>query len=113
MKRLFNKTKKKLLYNNLRIPGCLGRIKGLLGKKNLSKEEALLLKGTSLIHTFFMAFPIDVIFIDRENVVIGYRKGLKPFRVCSAPRGTCSILEVAAGSIKEIDLEKGDIVEVK
>ena len=111
--RLFNSTKKRLLYNNLRIPGCLGRIKGLLGRRNLSKEEALLLKGTRCIHTFFMAFPIDVVFINREALIIGYKENLRPFRVCSGPRGTYSILEIAAGSIKEIDLEKGDRVEVK
>ena len=111
--RLFNSTKKKLLYNNLRIPGCLGRMKGLLGRKSLSGEEAFLLKRTRCIHTFFMAFPIDAMFIDKENIIIGYKENLRPFRVCSGPRGTYSILEVAAGSIKEIDLEKGDRIEVK
>ena len=54
------------------------RMKGLLGKSGLKTGEALWIKPCMSVHTFFMKFPIDVIFLNKKNHVIATIKNLKP-----------------------------------
>ena len=75
---------------------ALTRLRGLLGRRGLDPGEGLLLRPASSIHTFFMRFPIDVVFLDRE---LGVRKvvpELGPWRAAFA-RGARSALELPAG----------------
>jgi uncharacterized membrane protein (UPF0127 family) len=74
----------------------LQRMKGLLGRKELPPGEGLLLEPGSSIHMFFMRFPIDAVFLDREHVVRKVVPGLKPWRVAFA-RGARSVVELPAG----------------
>jgi uncharacterized membrane protein (UPF0127 family) len=46
------------------------RLKGLLGRQSLRRGQAMLLRPANSIHTFFMRFPIDVLFVDKNNMVI-------------------------------------------
>jgi uncharacterized membrane protein (UPF0127 family) len=72
------------------------RMKGLLGRRELPPGEGLLMRPTSSIHTFFMRFPIDVVFLDRDLVVRKVASGVKPWRLVVARRAR-SVLELAAG----------------
>jgi hypothetical protein len=74
----------------------LRRMKGLLGRNELPPGEGLLLRRASSIHTFFMRFPIDAVFLDRNLVVRKTVRGLKPWRLAFAGRAR-SVLELAAG----------------
>ena len=49
----------------------VARMRGLLGRDGLEQGEGLLLRPASSIHTFFMRFPIDAVFLDRELAVVG------------------------------------------
>jgi len=72
------------------------RLRGLLGRRGVGGDEGLLLVGSPSIHTSFMRFPIDAIFLDRELEVIGIKASLKPWRVSG--RWTAKhILELRAG----------------
>ena len=57
------------------------RLRGLMGRKSVGSDEGLLLVGSPSIHTTFMRFPIDVLFLDRELGVIAVKEGLKPWRI--------------------------------
>ena len=72
------------------------RLLGLLGRKTLGSDEALLLLNTNSIHTWFMRFSIDVVFLDECLAVIRAESGLAPFRSAACP-GAAHTLEIPAG----------------
>lgn len=85
------------------------RTRGLLGRRSLSPREGLLIEGCSSIHTCFMRFPIDVIYLDREGRVVKIVSHLAPWRFSSA-RGARSTLELAAGACARNGIAVGDVI---
>jgi uncharacterized protein len=83
------------------------RLKGIIGWKKLRQGEGLLIRPSSSIHTAFVRFPIDAIFLDKEMTIVSIAHGLKPWRFAGA-RKTKSVLELAAGECKRLGLERGD-----
>jgi uncharacterized membrane protein (UPF0127 family) len=83
------------------------RLRGLLGRDGLQPGEGILLRPAGSVHTLFMRFPIDVVFLDRELVVVGVRPGMAPWRA-AAVRGARSTLELAAGEAARRGVEVGD-----
>jgi uncharacterized protein len=83
------------------------RMKGLLGRKELPSGEGLLIRPASSIHMFFMRFPIDAVFLDRELRVVGIAESLQPWRLAWR-RGAHSVLELAAGEAGRRGLQVGD-----
>jgi len=77
----------------------LDRLRGLLGRKSLPAGQGLLLRPCNGIHTFFMKFPIDVVFLDKENQVIVFYKNLQPNRLTSIYKTVHSVLELPAGTL--------------
>ena len=86
--------------------GIWSRFWGLMLKRSLPQGNGLLLKPSSSIHTAFMRFPIDAVFMDRENNVVKVVRELKPFRVAFAAGH--SVLELPAGAAAAAQIEKGD-----
>jgi uncharacterized protein len=80
----------------------LARMRGLLGRTELPRGEGILLRPCGSIHTFFMRFPIDVVFVDREGKVVGVERDLKPWRTARR-RGAKAVLELTAGAAAGID----------
>src|SRR5919198_5963514 len=74
------------------------RMKGLLGRSRLRGGEGLLLRPAPSIHTWFMRFPIDAVFLDRDLVVLDVRVAMRPWRVAGR-RGARAVLEMASGEI--------------
>jgi uncharacterized protein len=87
----------------------LRRLRGLLGRKNLRPDQGILLRPAWSIHTAFMRFAIDVIFLDHDQTVLRIDPGLKPFRTASC-RGAREVVELAAGECARRGLEVGDRV---
>lgn len=77
---------------------ALSRMRGLLGRASLPSGEGMLLHPAPSIHTAFMRFPVDVLFLDGRMRVIKAVANLKPWRMASAPRAW-GALELAAGEI--------------
>lgn len=86
---------------------ALTRLRGLLGRSRLRAEEGLLIRPTSAIHTCFMRFPIDVVFLDRQLVVVGVVTHLRPWRF-AARRGAKAVLELAAGEAGRRGIRDGE-----
>lgn len=76
----------------------LQRAKGLIGRSSLPPGEGLLIERCNAIHTFFMKFPIDAIFLDRSGRVVKTVRNIRPWRflVWGGWRAV-KVLEVAAG----------------
>ncbi len=83
------------------------RLRGLLGRDGLEQGEGLLLRPASSIHTFFMRFSIDVVFLDRALVVLGIADDVDPWRAASQ-RGAKAVLELPAGESSRRGLTVGD-----
>ena len=77
----------------------LPRMRGLLGRRGLPAGEGLLLRPAPSIHTAFMRFPIDALFLDRELRVLDIRASLPPWRVASERRAR-AVLELRRHAIE-------------
>jgi hypothetical protein len=85
------------------------RMKGLLGRSELRPGEGLLLRPASAIHTFFMRFPIDAVFLDREWRVVGIADDVAPWHT-AARKGAKAVLELPAGESARRGLRPGDLL---
>jgi uncharacterized membrane protein (UPF0127 family) len=85
------------------------RLRGLLGRRDLPAGHGVLLRPAWSIHTAFMRFPIDVVFLDADQVVIKIVPRLQAFKTASA-RGAREIVELRAGECDRRGLALGDRV---
>lgn len=107
--RVINERKGTVVAEQARLArGAWSRLRGLLGRRALADGEALLLSPCSSVHTMFMRFPIDVVFIDGGNRVVKVVSELRPFRVARAPGSARTVLELAAGAAGRARVEPGD-----
>jgi hypothetical protein len=83
------------------------RTKGLLGRKGLAPGEGLLIARTSSIHTFFMAFPIDAVFLDRSLRVRKVVRDIAPYRLAGRIGLAGSVLELASGEAARVGINTG------
>jgi len=89
------------------------RVKGLLGKTGLPSGSGLVLKPCNSIHTFFMRFPIDVIFVDRNSRVVKTLPGLKPFHLTPIYFNAYLTIELPAGLIQASATLEGDTLRIE
>ena|SRR5262245_43805781 len=85
------------------------RMRGLMGRRRLNPGQGMVLRPAFAIHTHFMHFPIDVVFLDSDQVVIAIERNLRPWRTASC-RGAREVVELAAGECDRRGLEVGDRV---
>jgi hypothetical protein len=72
------------------------RLRGLLGRRGLEPGEGMLFRPEGSVHTFFMRFPLDVVFCDRELVVLGVERDLGPWRAAGR-KGARVVVELPVG----------------
>ncbi len=107
--RIENQTKNTTLAENCIIADTFfTRLKGLLGTSTLNTGEGLLLVGEKSIHTFFMAFPIDVIYINAQKTVVRLDRNFVPNRIGKYVSQSAYILEVPVGTIDRTRTTIGD-----
>jgi uncharacterized membrane protein (UPF0127 family) len=78
-----------------------------MGVAQLPPGRGLLLPGTSSVHTHFMRFPIDVVFLDRDETVVGIEPSLPPWKTAGR-RGAKTVVELAAGECDRRGVQVGD-----
>jgi hypothetical protein len=89
---------------------ALRRLRGLLGRRGLAVDEGLLLRPAPAIHTFFMRFPIDVVFLAADGTVLKVVPALRPWRA-RACRGAVAVLELPAGAAARVGVRPGERLE--
>jgi uncharacterized membrane protein (UPF0127 family) len=87
----------------------LSRLRGLLGRSELRSGEGLLLRPASAIHTCFMRFAIDAVFLDTDWRVLGISEDMRPWRAAGR-RGAKAVLELPAGESARRGLKTGDLL---
>jgi uncharacterized membrane protein (UPF0127 family) len=89
----------------------LARLRGLLGRRELPAGEGLLLRPTPSIHTWFMRFPIDAVFLTRDLEVVAVCREMPAWRM-AARRGARAVLELSAGEARRRGLRAGSRLRV-
>jgi uncharacterized protein len=84
------------------------RFWGLMFRGGLDEESALLIDPCSSIHTIFMRFPIDAVFIDSENFVTKVVPCLKPYRAALGRKRSRKVLEMPCGAAEAASISPGD-----
>lgn len=111
--KIINKTKNTFLAGEVALADTpFKRIKGLLGRKEFRHGQALIIKPCNSIHTFFMRFSIDVLFLDNDNKVVATISCLKPFRFSPIYFNANLTVELPAGTIERTFTEKGDTIQL-
>jgi uncharacterized membrane protein (UPF0127 family) len=88
------------------------RRQGLLGRRGLLEGEALVLAPCSAVHTAFMRFPIDLVFLDRAGRVLKVADDVSPWRIRFAWRAF-AVVELASGAALASGTVRGDTVELR
>ena len=89
------------------------RRRGLSGRSQLAADEGMLFEAEAFIplmwmHTLFMAFPIDIVFLGHGDQVLRTQLSVKPWRLSALVLGACKALELAAGSVIRTGTAVGD-----
>ncbi|WP_422444877.1 DUF192 domain-containing protein [Thermoanaerobacterium sp. DL9XJH110] len=87
------------------------RLVGLILTPDFKTGMALLIMPCSSIHTWFMRYPIDVIFLDGDNRVLKVAQSIPPFRFGPVVRKAVKALELPAGVCRATGTEIGDVIE--
>jgi uncharacterized protein len=91
----------------------VGRGLGLMFRRSLPPETAMWIAPCNGIHTFFMRFPIDVVFLDRRQRVVRVYPSLRRWRLVPLVLGAHSVVELAAGTLLPLALSKGDQLAIE
>lgn len=90
----------------------LQRMRGLLGRDGLAPGQGMLIEQCSMIHTFFMRFALDVIFLDSDMVIRKAIRGLAPWRLAAA-LGSRHVVELPEGTLDRVDAAPGDTLQLE
>jgi uncharacterized membrane protein (UPF0127 family) len=95
-----------LLTHVMRTDNITERIRGLLGRPELKPDEGLLITPCNSIHTAFMAYPIDLLFLDQDWTVKKMVPALRPWRMAYSFNASM-VLELMADTLEDLDLNVG------
>jgi hypothetical protein len=110
---LSNKSKKSQILSSMtEAKSFWPRLKGLLGQSSLGKSSGLWIRRCNSIHTFGMKFPIDCIFLDSELKVRRVVENVVPGKLVWPVWGSTSVVEVSAGTCRNMNIEIGDTLDV-
>lgn len=100
-----------LSYKTCFACGIFFRGRGMIGRR-FDDFDAMVFENCDAIHTMFMSFSIDVIFVNIENRIIHIRESLKPWRPLIWCKGAFFVVEMPEGMIKKTCTELNDCVDL-
>lgn len=103
-----------VLAERLLVPRTfIGRGVGLMFRRHLQPGTGMWIAPCSGIHTFFMRFAIDAVFVDRRLRIVRVRRGLRPWRLVPLVLGGHSVIELPAGTLSGLPLERGEALTIE
>ncbi len=85
------------------------KLLGLIIYSKFPENSIMLIKKCKSIHTFFMRFKIDVIFVDKGNRIVKLKENLSPWRICIGGIRARDVYEAPSGFIKKYNLQNNNI----
>jgi uncharacterized protein len=86
----------------------VGRLRGLLGTDTLPPQHGLLIEPCRQVHTYFMRYALDLVFLDGNRRVLRTVADVLPGRVSPHVRGADAVLELPAGTLASTPAGQGD-----
>ena len=109
--RVMNRSRNTVLATHMEVADSAAkRNKGLLGRKCLAPGEGMWIRPCEAVHTFWMRFPIDLVYLDRKNQIRKLVSAVPPWRLSGCLRAH-SVLELPSGTIRETQTQPGDTLE--
>jgi uncharacterized membrane protein (UPF0127 family) len=111
----FNRTRRSYLATNLRVAGThWSRLRGLMltDPSGFSDGQGLWIVPSHGVHTFAMRFPIDVLYLNAESVVVYMKQNLQPWRVAAVRHQAASVLELPGSTLEPTGTVVGDEIEI-
>jgi uncharacterized membrane protein (UPF0127 family) len=106
---IFNQTRNLPLVTQGRVADTFWlKLRGLLGVASLQQDEGLILVGEKSIHTLFMRFPIDVVYVDKNYQVIRTDINMIPYRLGPFVFQSAYVVEMPVGIIADTATQVGD-----
>jgi uncharacterized protein len=87
------------------------RFKGLMFSKSLPEGHGLHIQPCQSIHTFFMNYPIDVLYLNKEYEIVGLQESFQPSKIGQVYKNGYSVLELPPGSIQKSDTKIGQKIK--
>lgn len=112
----FNRTRHAYLATSLRVAATHWlRLRGLMGAKaeTFCAGAGLWIVPSHGVHTLAMRFPIDVVYLDNDKVVVYARPNLKPWRIAPVNMKTASVLELPNNTLHSTGTVVGDCLEIE
>ena len=112
--KIYNSSKNNLIADDVKLAdNFFSRTIGLLSKKSLSEGEGLVIKPCCSIHTLFMRFEIDVLFVNKKNEIVALYENVKPWRILPIHPTSHYVIEVPAGTVAARNIMKHDIINIE
>jgi len=112
--RLLHPRSGRVLADRLLVPRTfVGRGVGLMFRQALEPGLGMWIAPCSGIHMFFMRFPIDAVFLDRQRRVVRVCPNLKPWRLVPVIFGAHSVLELPANTVDALGLQRGEQLSIE
>ena len=109
---LINKTDDSIISENVIVANTFfKRLRGLMFTKELPFQNALKITPCSEIHTFFMNYSIDVLYLDANNNILSINENFKPGKIGKRVKNAKSVVELPSGKIRKLSLKIGQSVE--
>ncbi|MGH9428921.1 MAG: DUF192 domain-containing protein, partial [Terriglobia bacterium] len=109
----FNVTQQRTLARVLTVADSFFRsLIGLMGRPGLEAGHGLWIVPCQSVHTFWMRFPIDVVFLDQHHTVIHLVESLRPFRISKHLSKASSVIELPVGAIRATGTQMGDEIQI-
>ena len=90
----------------------LSRFRGLMGRRELPVGEGLCIQNCGSIHMFFMRFAIDVAFVNGDGRILHACHTIRPWRISRPVFGSKAALELPAGTLRNLGLDRGSVVKL-
>ncbi len=91
----------------------LSRLLGLMGRRSLAPGEGLVIVPSKGVHTWWMRFPIDVVYVDAAWRVIDIDEDLRPWRFGRIRGKAHAVIEVPAGTVASTRTRVGDVLALE
>ena len=88
------------------------RLRGMIGRRFDDRLDAMVFPRCGAVHTCFMREPIDLLFLDRGDIVRRIDAAVPPWRLCRRARGAVTVVEFPAGRLAETGVQIGHRVQV-
>jgi len=109
----FNVTQQRTLASVLMVADSFSRsLIGLMGRPGLQAGHGLWIVPCQSVHTLWMRFPIDVVFLDEHRKVIHLVENLKPFRISRHLSKASSVIELPVSAIRTTGTQTGDEIRI-